>query len=359
MTAKTFCVTSNAVNAKKFGHLMGKECLKCIFLFIIIFSWAQKANSASFDCTRSATYVERLICTHLELSTMDEDLSRLYRKAKENLAGTPNEYKILEAQRDWLRARNKCTTVACLSESYSSQLTYLAEAASFSAGGQIVTDRGTINQNEASTLPRQPALKPLTVEPSTEVEGLEEAANSHQDITGQSALERFAAQHAAETSVVDKSDIEQTTANHSSTVPYDPGPPSASVSQDPVGTPAKPTTKKGEGSVTDVLWIVGFLAFLGWLFPNVFKNMGSQIPGVLKNMGTQNSGGTEVQLRVAKRFAPDFKVQVLYQHSASFQQRGAFYNEVDAINAAHREWQGKSVKAVRVVDKQGSTIYSL
>ena len=76
------------------------------------------ANSASFDCTKATTWVEKTICESLELSKLDEAMAKKY---KNNLVNHSDEdsktYKarVINEQKAWLKfQRNTCKEEACL-----------------------------------------------------------------------------------------------------------------------------------------------------------------------------------------------------------------------------------------------------
>lgn len=89
-----------------------------------------QAQSASFDCGKAATWVEKTICTTPELSKLDEAMAKKY---KQNLASAADyedskSYKngVIANQQLWLNfQRNTCKDVKCLIREYKE---YLEEA---------------------------------------------------------------------------------------------------------------------------------------------------------------------------------------------------------------------------------------
>ncbi len=74
--------------------------------------------SASFDCQKATTWVEKLVCRNKQLSNLDDKMVAIY---KEKLASTHKENAnyIRKEQRRWLKyRRNTCKTVACLKREY-------------------------------------------------------------------------------------------------------------------------------------------------------------------------------------------------------------------------------------------------
>jgi uncharacterized protein len=91
--------------------------LACLFLSTI-------AQAASFDCTKAATKVEKLICSDTQLSQSDEELMSAYTKA---LKETPDTESLKKQQREWLKnVRNSCADVDCLRVEYKNRIDQLA-----------------------------------------------------------------------------------------------------------------------------------------------------------------------------------------------------------------------------------------
>lgn len=81
------------------------------------------ANSASFDCTKAASKVEKLICSDPSLSKLDERLTSAYRTAMKNAV---NLDLLRWEQKQWLLQRNECSDVSCLAESYTTRTVQLS-----------------------------------------------------------------------------------------------------------------------------------------------------------------------------------------------------------------------------------------
>jgi uncharacterized protein len=83
------------------------------------------AHAASFNCAKASTLTEKAICSDKELSTLDDQVSALY---KAGLAGetvdSGEQLKI--GQRAWLKTRNACSDVICLKQSYRGRLAVLS-----------------------------------------------------------------------------------------------------------------------------------------------------------------------------------------------------------------------------------------
>lgn len=97
---------------------------RSVRLLILLCLIVSSAEAAGFDCTKTSTQIERLICDHPDLSKLDDELADFYRKA---LARSENPDATRKQQRSWLRAtRNRCPDVACLKSEYTKRIDQLA-----------------------------------------------------------------------------------------------------------------------------------------------------------------------------------------------------------------------------------------
>lgn len=94
-----------------------------LFASIVLFGLtATSGYSASFDCNLSSTRIEKLICSHQELSDLDSKLSEEY-KATRNALSPDIVPTLLEEQKEWLKqTRNRCKDVSCLKTAYLSRI---------------------------------------------------------------------------------------------------------------------------------------------------------------------------------------------------------------------------------------------
>jgi len=87
---------------------MKKHCLVGLAAFVLFShtGWAAVASLPSFDCATARPGNEQAICNDSDLSALDMDLAARYEKLMSNL---PFDQKdpIRQAQRDWLRKRDK------------------------------------------------------------------------------------------------------------------------------------------------------------------------------------------------------------------------------------------------------------
>jgi uncharacterized protein len=106
------------------------------------------ASPASFNCSKVSTQVERLICSNADLSAADDQMVSLYKKGKKL------NNKITVQQRRWLKERNACADVKCLSDSYLQRLEELSGSYQPKAGGKAFV----------KPLPDSKTVKPITKE---------------------------------------------------------------------------------------------------------------------------------------------------------------------------------------------------
>jgi uncharacterized protein len=96
------------------------------FLTISLLIVPLHVYGASFDCSKSATWTEKTICSDSQLSDLDELLMASYTKA---LSRESDKAPLKTAQREWLKSvRNTCQDKACLSKVYTSRLAELNNA---------------------------------------------------------------------------------------------------------------------------------------------------------------------------------------------------------------------------------------
>lgn len=77
----------------------------------------------SFDCTKAASSVEKLICSDAQLASLDAELAGLYSEIR---AKAPNGGELKEGQRQWMREiRDICADVDCLAVAYKDRIRWL------------------------------------------------------------------------------------------------------------------------------------------------------------------------------------------------------------------------------------------
>jgi uncharacterized protein len=84
--------------------------------FTFIMPFVNYSYGASFDCAKAGTKVEKLICSTPSLSKLDSSLADVYKDALRK------EPAIKPDQLAWIKERNKCSSEACLEESYKERI---------------------------------------------------------------------------------------------------------------------------------------------------------------------------------------------------------------------------------------------
>jgi uncharacterized protein YecT (DUF1311 family) len=86
----------------------------------------EKNASASFDCQKAGlSKVETIICANSELSQLDSQLGSIYAVAKATHEGDA-KLALLQSQKAWLTARNRCSSVQCLQAAYDARIAELS-----------------------------------------------------------------------------------------------------------------------------------------------------------------------------------------------------------------------------------------
>jgi len=97
--------------------------MRHFILSIAVALMAGNAHTASFDCAKASTKVERLICADKALSGLDETLAETYAWDAEGEGASP---RAKAAQKAWLAQRNACADAACVRRQYEQRLSELS-----------------------------------------------------------------------------------------------------------------------------------------------------------------------------------------------------------------------------------------
>lgn len=95
-------------------------------LVIFLCAWAFNTSAASFDCKKATSNTEKMICADIELSASDEYLAVFYKRA---MAIAPDQNRLKQEQRAWLREVALCKEPVCARKLYYSRINALAELA--------------------------------------------------------------------------------------------------------------------------------------------------------------------------------------------------------------------------------------
>ncbi len=97
--------------------------MKRLIIAMLLLTIAAYVHAASFDCTKAAKPVEKLICSEDEVSRLDEQMVLSY---KEALAKSSDSKILRSEQRLWLaNVRNKCRESTCLKCVYGERISVL------------------------------------------------------------------------------------------------------------------------------------------------------------------------------------------------------------------------------------------
>ncbi len=95
------------------------------YLIIVLFLGLPLSvvKAASFDCAKASTKIEHMICDNKDISRLDSQVAKLYKKG---LAKSSNERLYRLQQVAWLKQeRNICKDIACLYQAYTSRIDIL------------------------------------------------------------------------------------------------------------------------------------------------------------------------------------------------------------------------------------------
>lgn len=93
-------------------------------VIVSMLAWAGAVQAASFDCKQAASRIERMICGDVDLNAFDSQLQGAYAGA---LDRSISPARLTDDQRAWLKAREACGDVKCLSEAYRRRIAALAK----------------------------------------------------------------------------------------------------------------------------------------------------------------------------------------------------------------------------------------
>jgi uncharacterized protein YecT (DUF1311 family) len=77
---------------------------------------------ASFDCAKASNKVEKMICANPVLSTLDENLSKIF---KEAVKATDDKEQLKKEQFLWIKERDHCKENICVQKSYKKRISEL------------------------------------------------------------------------------------------------------------------------------------------------------------------------------------------------------------------------------------------
>ena len=108
---------------------------------LVLTPWAW---AATLDCDKASTFVEKVICSDLRLTNLDDQLGRLYKDA---LAASSNSGALKAEQKAWLSSRNQCKDSDCIMKAYDDRISVLGAMSAPAKSGDVtgtykMKDRG-------------------------------------------------------------------------------------------------------------------------------------------------------------------------------------------------------------------------
>ncbi len=125
-----------------------------ITLALAFFLLPAFAHSASFDCQKASTPVERMVCADADLSGLDDVMAGIYTTDSAREHGPA----LRTSQRAWLKLRDACPDTGCVKQRYQQRIAELAcDPKSQMAGSGL----GTNQCSHFSKLVLEPELAAL------------------------------------------------------------------------------------------------------------------------------------------------------------------------------------------------------
>ena len=146
---------------------------------IALLCWHSASYAAGFDCTKASSYVEKTICSTPELSSLDDQVSALYRQAIQTHPADLSS--IRKAQLSWLKeVRNASTSAEALQHAYTSRIAALNALLNGSSAPVTTTQQS------------QPAIQPVQpVQPVQQQTASGPSAQAQLNDTATSQADRY------------------------------------------------------------------------------------------------------------------------------------------------------------------------
>lgn len=113
----------------RFGKTKAEhKAFRCFIAILIFIFLSPAAFPASFNCTKAQSVTEKLICSDIGLSKLDEDLNASYKSAIE---GSSDKSLVKQSQRDWLKSGEVtgCRNATCLTNAFNTRNELLKQIA--------------------------------------------------------------------------------------------------------------------------------------------------------------------------------------------------------------------------------------
>jgi uncharacterized protein len=129
---------------------------------VIVLAQSFPVLAASFNCSKAATKVEKMICADNGLSELDDQLAVAY---KGSLEAANDKDALKQDQREWLAKRNELTSVSDLTGFYQTRIEALHEMIESGGSGQqaqqpaAATDKNSQDTSQGAVQDKQESNK--------------------------------------------------------------------------------------------------------------------------------------------------------------------------------------------------------
>jgi uncharacterized protein YecT (DUF1311 family) len=111
--------------------------------------FALSAHAASFDCAKARTKVEHIICDTPEISKLDDELNTAYKAA---LQDVKQAVIVKQAQKRWMKERDRCADSACVMHAYANRLSTLQMLAETPEASPAIKKRFVVTEGKGFSI---------------------------------------------------------------------------------------------------------------------------------------------------------------------------------------------------------------
>lgn len=150
-------------------HFTRARVVRFIQIAVLI-GLTSPAFSASFDCAKAGTTVEKLVCQNLFLSKLDDALAKNYGDLLKSNDNLYPKKELREEQKAWIQKRNACTDAKCLVGLYGDRVDELCRFGKHRGCilADEVADEVESSLRKPTTTPVKPAAQPAPAGPKPE-----------------------------------------------------------------------------------------------------------------------------------------------------------------------------------------------
>ncbi|WGZ90444.1 MAG: SH3 domain-containing protein [Candidatus Thiocaldithrix dubininis] len=121
-----------------------------LLMFAALLSLSIHSQAASFNCAKAKSYSEKEVCDSKQLSKLDEDLDKVFKKV---LATTSDKASLKTEQADWLKEREACSDKSCITDVYQSRIEELNTQLENVSDSRIASDSVSLGWYKALAKP--------------------------------------------------------------------------------------------------------------------------------------------------------------------------------------------------------------